>query len=63
MRKHDHSTAFGLICGAMVIAISAIWGKKDIRSALLLFYDVPSIFIVLGGSLCAIVVAFQWDTL
>lgn len=63
MKKHDHCTAFGLICGIMVIAISAIWGKKDIWGSLILFYDVPSIFIVMCGSFCAVIVSFQWDTI
>jgi chemotaxis protein MotA len=63
MKKHDHCTAFGLICGFMVIMASAIWGKKDIWGNLVLFYDVPSIFIVICGSFCAIVVSFEWETI
>lgn len=61
-RKHDHSTGFGLTCGVLVIISSIIWGREDIWGTLLKFYDVPSIFIVICGSTCAIFVSFQWDT-
>ncbi|HCB91328.1 MAG TPA: motility protein A [Ruminococcaceae bacterium] len=65
MKKHDISTAFGLICGFLVIMESAVWGQTNpstILKSLKLFWDVPSIFIVIGGSLCAIVVSFEWKT-
>ena len=62
MRRKDRSTAFGLMCGLLVILWSAVWGQKDIGHALLLLWDIPSVFIVMCGSFCAIVVAFQWET-
>lgn len=64
-KRHDHSTAFGLICGLIVILSSSIWGQTDgskILKTLKLFWDVPSIFIVICGSFCAIVVSFEWKT-
>jgi Flagellar motor component len=63
MKKRDFSTAMGLISGISVIAISLFWGQNNITKTLLLFIDIPSIFIVIFGSFSAIIVAFQWDVI
>lgn len=63
MQKKDPTTYTGLILGTIVILISLIWGQNDIGKTLRLFYDIPSIFIVIFGSLSAIIVSFQWETI
>lgn len=62
MKRRDFSTFMGLLSGVVVIGISLIWGQNNIPKTLLLFINIPSIFIVIFGSFSAIIVAFQWDT-
>lgn len=63
MKRRDFSTSLGLLSGVTVIAISLFWGQENLAKTLLLFLDIPSIFIVVFGSFSAIIVAFQWDTI
>lgn len=52
----DLATLFGLISGLVLVGIAIVMGG-DFR----LFYDLPSIFIVFGGTLAAICVAFPFE--
>ncbi|MDI6618929.1 MAG: MotA/TolQ/ExbB proton channel family protein [Clostridiales bacterium] len=62
MRRKDFSTALGLLSGVLVITLSLIWGQKDIGKTFMLFFDVPSIFIVIFGSFSSIIISFKWET-
>ena len=52
----DLATLFGLISGLALVSIAIAMGG-DFR----LFFDLPSIFIVFGGTLAAICVAFLFE--
>lgn len=63
MKKRDFTTGIGLLSGVAVIAVSLLWGQNNIGKTLKLFLDIPSIFIVMCGSFCSIIISFQGDTI
>lgn len=64
MRKRDIATNYGIIFGslAIIIGMGLNNGKFSI-SSLKLFWDLPSIFITVGGSFCTIMISFPMATL
>ncbi|WFA07891.1 MotA/TolQ/ExbB proton channel family protein [Tissierella sp. Yu-01] len=58
MKKRSMSATMGLIAGVILV----FWSIK-ISGDLSSFWDIPSIIITLGGSLCAMVISFPLKTL
>ena len=58
MKKKSVSAVSGLIAGIALIA----WSISS-SGELSIFWDVPSLVITLGGSLCAVIVSFPLNTL
>lgn len=59
MKKKDMSTLIGIIAGILVIFIGmALDGGKIKLSGLKLFWDLPSVFITVGGSFCTILICY-----
>lgn len=52
----DLATLFGLISGLVLVSIAIAMGGD-----FMLFFDLPSVFIVFGGTLAAICVAFPFE--
>jgi chemotaxis protein MotA len=52
----DLATLFGLISGLVLVSIAIVMGGD-----FMLFFDLPSVFIVFGGTLAAICVAFPFE--
>lgn len=64
MKKRDMATTLGLFLGLVAIIIGmAIDGGQLKFSGLKLFYDLPSIFITVGGSFFTIMICYPMDTL
>lgn len=63
MKKRDISTTIGLFMGlvAIIVGMALNNGKFDVGS-LRLFWDLPSIFITVGGSFFTILIAFPMTT-
>lgn len=63
MKKRDMATTLGLFLGALVIIIGmGIDGGKLNLGGLKLFWDLPSIFITVGGSLFTVMISFPMTT-
>lgn len=54
----DWTTIVGLLSGLIIIGLAI-----GLRVSLLVFYDLASIFITIGGAVCAFVVSTPWDEL
>ncbi|KNY26143.1 motility protein A [Pseudobacteroides cellulosolvens] len=50
----DIATLIGLIAGVICLIISILLG-----GSLLAFFDIPSIFIVIGGGLCSVLISYR----
>lgn len=63
MKKRDLATTLGLFCGALAIIIGmGLDSGKFNLGGLALFYDLPSVFITVGGSFFTILIAFPMRT-
>lgn len=63
MRKRDISTTIGLFFGLIAILVGMTINKGKFEpSSLKLFFDLPSVFITLGGSFFTILIAFPLET-
>lgn len=58
MKKSDFSTAIGLILGTVAVLIGMLLG-----GSLLIFWDVPSLFITLFGSFFALIISFPFEAI
>lgn len=64
MKKRDMATTIGLFLGAIAIIVGMGLndGKLDL-GGLALFYDLPSIFITVGGSFFTVMIAYPMSTM
>ena len=62
MKKKDMATTLGIVFGtvAIVIGMALNNGKLDFKG-LRLFWDLPSIFITVGGSFFTILICYPMD--
>lgn len=59
MKKKDTATYFGVFVGILAIIIGMALDSGKIKlGGLRLFWDLPSIFITVGGSFCSLAIAF-----
>lgn len=59
MKRKDAATYFGVFVGIFCIIIGmALDGGKIKLTGLRLFWDLPSVFITVGGSFCSLAIAF-----
>lgn len=59
MKKKDMSTYIGILAGIFVLLIGmALDGGKIKLGGLKLFWDLPSVFITVGGSFCTILICY-----
>lgn len=59
MKKKDMSTLIGIIAGILVLFIGMSLDSGKIKlSGLKLFWDLPSVFITVGGSFCTILICY-----
>jgi chemotaxis protein MotA len=64
MKKRDMATTLGLFVGLVVIIIGmVIDGGKLNFGALKLFWDLPSVFITVGGSFFTVMICFPMSTI
>lgn len=56
MKKHDILTATGLVAGTILLIIGMSTG-----SSLMIFWDISSVLITMGGSFCAVLIAFSME--
>lgn len=54
MRRSDTLTGIGLVVGSILL----LWAMSN-GSSLLLFWDLPSVAITIGGSFCAVLIAID----
>jgi len=63
-KRGDISTTIGLFFGMIAIIVGmAIDGGQFKFASLKLFYDLPSVFITVGGSFFTIMICYPMDTL
>ncbi len=64
MKKNDASTSLGLILGAVCIIFGMILndGKMDI-GGVKLFFNLPSVFITIGGSFFSVLICYPMSTI
>lgn len=64
MKKRDRATNYGIMFGSLAIIIGmGLNNGKFSLSSLKLFWDLPSIFITVGGSFFTIMISFPMKTL
>lgn len=56
MKRIDSATLFGIVAGSVCVIWGCMGGKGF--ATLKIFYDVPSIILTIGGSLCALLINY-----
>lgn len=57
MKKMDKLTPLGLLLGTVVVIYGMFLGGSSLR----IFWDLPSVFITVGGSFCAVLMSYSLD--
>ncbi|WP_373898325.1 motility protein A [Haloimpatiens sp. FM7315] len=64
MKKHDIMTTVGLSVGVICVIYGImVGGQGDIAQKLKIFFDLSSIFITVGGSICALLINYPLSEL